>query len=199
MAREDGGTTDPEHDDNQGSIGTLEDYPLDEFDVDVVPGQRRGAHRVATPPLFAAVPWILGGLFVVALIVVLITFSGTWRDSGQAATTPTAKPKPAATKSAPAKAAPVVDKGVRLLVLNGTTRYRLDRDAKGRLVDAGWIVMDTGRNDSRDVQTTFVVYKDPTLKPTAEALVQFLGGGTVQPDPNLPEDMRVVLGSNYED
>lgn len=199
MSKESGGLT---------SVGTEvpdastsgADYSRDEFDVDVVPGQRRGAHRVASPPLVAALPWIFIGLFLLACVVVLATMYGGL--GAQRAAAPTATTSPSATASptaaaTEAAAGPEIDKGVQLLVLNGTRTSSLTDKASRRLRDDGWIVANSGSNSDRQVATTFVVYKDESLKDTAQALVDFLGGGGIQHDPALPEDMRVVLGKNY--
>lgn len=173
-------------------------YPRDEFDVDVVPGQRRGAHRSAPPAILAALPWVLVGLFVVACIVALITVVTPQPDVA-ASPTVTAQPTAsAAATTATEDPAADVDMGVRLLVLNGTRRTANLTAAKTKLTKAGWIVADTGRNDDRDVATTTVIYKSDSLKPTADALAAFLGNGAVALDPNLPEDMRVVIGENFE-
>ncbi len=172
------------------------EYPRDEFDVDVVPGQRRGAHRTAPPPLLAAMPWVLVGLFALACIVALFTVIN---PSDNVAAKPT--PRPTTTASAtptPTETVPEVDKGVRLLLLNGTRRSSNLTSARTKLVDDGWIVADTGRNEDRDVETTLVVYRTESLRPTADALAAFLGSGTVSFDPNLPEEMRVVIGENYK-
>ncbi len=204
-----------EHLNELTSVGTEVDdekhsYPRDEFDVDVVPGQRRGAHRVATAPLVAALPWILAGLFALAVIVTIVTAYSGFGSTAEApiVASHSASSKPTATASATGTATasasptatvpPDVDKGVQLLVLNGTYTNSLTRKATKKLRDDGWIVTDTANNDDRRVAETFVVYKDPTLKDTADALATFLGGGTTNLDTTLPEDMRVVLGQNFK-
>lgn len=179
---------------------TLEDaqYPRDEFDVDVVPGQRRGAHRAAAPPLLAMLPWLLVGLFVVACIVTLITFVGGLGRPDAAPTksaTATATASATPTTEAPPPA-PEIDKGVRLLVLNGTRTVRTSQ-VERRLTSDGWIVERASNNSDRNVAVTLVVYRTPDLAPTAEALVAFLGAGTAVQDPNLGEDMRVIIGKDY--
>lgn len=178
-----------------GAGHTIEAYPRDEFDVDVVPGQRRGAHRAATPTLFAVLPWLLVGLFVVACLVTLISFIGT----GSSQPTPTARPTkttPTAAATTEAPAPPEIDKGVRLLVLNGSRNVRTSSVTK-KLTDDGWIVADSGNNDERNIETSFVVYRSADLKDTAQALVDFVGGGTISEDASLPEDMRLVVGKSF--
>lgn len=173
------------------------EYPRDEFDVDVVPGQRRGAHRSAPPPVLAAVPWVLVGLFALACIVALITVVNPADDNPVAA--PTGRPAATQTPTeTPTEAAPEIDKGVRLLVLNGTRSNFNLTAARRKLVDDGWIVADTGRNEDRDLEDSLIVYRTESLRPTADALATFLGPATVAYDPGLPEEMRVVIGDNFE-
>lgn len=175
--------------------GTIE---RDEFDVDVIAGQRRGAHRAAATPLMAVLPWILGVIFLVAVVVTFVTMSGL---AGGGASTPTATPTPTptATPTPTPTAAPEVDKGVALLVLTGTRSSSVDNRVADKLVENGWIVKDTGSNDDRGLAQTLIVYKDEALAPTAQALAGELG---VTPafalDPNLDEDVRIVIGADYK-
>ncbi|MFV0460894.1 MAG: LytR C-terminal domain-containing protein [Actinomycetales bacterium] len=178
-----------------GQATAKTEYQLDEFDVDVVPGQRRGAHRAAPPAALAALPWVLVGVFVVACIVALMTFAGGVGSEPATTVTVTSTPTESAT---PTTVAPDVDRGVLLLVLNGTRSSSKLSDARKQLTDGGWIVDKTGNNEDRRMEQTLVVYKDESLQPTAQELVDFLGGGEIAEDPSLPEDMRVVIGANYD-
>lgn len=172
-------------------------YPRDEFDVDVVPGQRRGAHRAATPPVLAMLPWLLVAVFVIACLVTLVTFVG---GVGQpvATTSPTtsatATASPTTTVAPPPE--PNIDQGVRLVIYNGTRTVRASA-VETKLVKGGWIVDRTRNNSTRSVQNTVVAYKSPDLRETADALVAFLGAGITVEDPSMEEDMRILIGKDY--
>ena len=73
-------------------------YPPDEFDVDYEPGQRRGAHRTATPAVLEQLPWLVVALVAVVAVVaaiVLLTGGDDPEAGGPAPTT-------SATATAPA-------------------------------------------------------------------------------------------------
>lgn len=172
-----------------------DDIERDEFDVDVVAGQRRGAHRAAAPTWVAALPWMLGVLFVIAAIVTMLTLSGIGRHAPAASptTTPTATPTTAAPPPPPE-----VDLGASLVVLTGTSSSRIDNRVADTLTEAGWIVVGTGSNEDRELATSLIIYKDPTLEPTAQALKAQLGANAdLALDPTLSEDIRLVIGGDF--
>jgi hypothetical protein len=172
-----------------------DDVERDEFDVDVVAGQRRGAHRAAAPTWVAALPWVLWVLFVITAVVTMLTLSGIGRSAP--VTSPTATPTATPTSSAPPPP-PEVDMGAALVVLTGTSSSRIDNRVADSLTEAGWIVVGTGSNEDRELATSLIVYKDPSLEPTAQALKAQLGANAdLALDPGLSEDLRLVIGDDF--
>ena len=172
----------------------------DEFDVDVVPGQRRGSHRTQSPPAVVAVLAALVALLAVALIVTVVAMTGVGTPDPDDVVV-----APSPTEELPLQTAepiqPEVDKGASITVLNGTRVRNLGTRVKTELENDGWIVNRTGNNDDRALGATVVQYSDPELAQTAQALVDLLDGGTTQqvPEDDLraSEDLVVLLGRGY--
>lgn len=172
----------------------------DEFDVDVVPGQRRGAHRTQSPPALVAVLAALVALLVVALIVTVVAMTGVGTpDPDDVAVAPPPTEELPLQTAEPIQ--PEVDKGASITVLNGTRVRNLGTRVQTELENDGWIVNRTGNNDDRTLGATVVQYSDPELAQTAQSLVDLLDGGTTQqvPEDDLraSEDLVVLLGRSY--
>lgn len=172
----------------------------DEFDVDVVPGQRRGAHRTQSPPALVAVLAASVALVVLALIVTVVAMTGMGTPDPEDVVVAPSPPRELPLQTAE-PIQPEIDKGSSLTVLNGTRVRNLSTRVKGELENDGWIVNRTGNNEDRSLSATVVQYSDPELAQTAQALVDLLDGGTIQrvPEDDLraSEDLLVLLGRSY--
>lgn len=91
--------------------------------------------------------------------------------------------------------------GARIQVLNGTLRHQLAKLGAEDLRWQGLKIVDTGLADNPDyAETQIIVFND---RPVAlELLVKLLDvkpqNVLVQPDPNQPADIRVILGYDYD-
>lgn len=172
----------------------------DEFDVDLVPGQRRGAHRTQSPPIVVALLAVFVVLLIASLIISIVAIIGLPGARREAA------PPPSVTTTAqtPLQTAepiqPEIDKGASLTVLNGTRVSGVTRRVRDELKQDGWIVDRTANNSDRSMPTTVVQYADPSLEQTANALKDKLRGGVIQqvpPDDLEGADLRVIVGETY--
>lgn len=171
----------------------------DEFDVDLVPGQRRGAHRTQSSPVVVALVAVFGILLIASLIISVVAVVGLPGGKREVAPPPTTT-----TEAAPLQASepiqPDIDKGASLTVLNGTRVSGVTRRVRDELRKDGWIVDKSANNDDRSMPTTVVQYADPTLEQTANALKDKLGGGVLQKVPPSAldgADLRVIVGETY--
>ena len=171
----------------------------DEFDVDVVPGQRRGAHRTQSPPAVVAILAALAALLVVALIVTVIGMTGLGTPDPDEVAASASTSEPPAQTAEPIQ--PAIDQGASITVLNGTRLRNISTRVKLELENDGWIVNRTGNNEDRSLTSSVVQYSDPELAQTAQALVDALGGGVIQQvskdDLRENEDLRVIIGQTY--
>ncbi len=192
------------------------DYPTDDFDVDDEPGQRRGAHRTATPAVLEQLPFLVVALVVVVAIVVafgLLTGGddpgsaapagtpGASAGSDPAATGETSAPPaettaPPATSQPPATSspAPTADRSVPLVVLNGTSTTGLAGEVGAELEELGWTVETVG-NAPAPVEASVVLYSDPEQQATAEAVAADLDA-TAELDDSVDGQVVVVLGAD---
>ncbi len=176
-------------------------YPADEFDVDDEPGQRRGAHRTATPAVVEQLPFLLVALVVVIAVVVAFGLLTGGDDDGSAApagppsapagTDPAAPTDPAATTEPPpiSSPAPTADRAVPLVVLNGTDTAGLAAAVGEELEGLGWTV-ETVDNAPEPVEATVVRYSAAEQQATAEAVAADLEVTAEQDD---SADGRVVV------
>lgn len=192
------------------------DYPTDEFDVQGEPGQRRGAHRTATPAILEQLPFLVVALVVVVAIVVafgLLTGGddpsttapagtpGASAGSEPAATSETSAP-PAETTAPPATSEPPAtssaapaDRSVPLVVLNGTSTSGLAGEVGGELEELGWTVETVGNAPDQSVEATVVLYSDPEQQTTAEAVAADLDA-TAELDDSVDGQVVVVIGAD---
>jgi len=184
-----------------------------------VEASRRGAHRARPNPLTSVIP-VIAGMAVVVLVVVgaftLLGDRGGSEDPGTAAgAQPTTAPSasssaapsasasaPAATGSAsadPSAAAGEVDKTIELRVRNSISVGGLAARYSEQLQEDGWVVVETGDANQRDLATTRVYYGKTSQKPTADALVVALGFGEAKKSAaNAGEGITIVLGEDAD-
>lgn len=92
-----------------------------------------------------------------------------------------------------------VDTGALLAVLNATNTSGLAGGATARLREQGWTVVSTDNfRDGDAPEATTVYFASEELAATAEAVAQDLGGAQVEESTDLPADVTVVLGEDYE-
>ncbi len=179
-------------------------YPPDEFDVDYEPGQRRGAHRTATPAVLEQLPWLVVALVAVIAVVAAIVLltGGDDPEAGApspsssapatepastdpAATTPATTEPPATTTEPPATTsapAPTPDRSLELVVLNGTSTSGLGADVGDELTELGWTVGTVGNAPDKPVAATVVLWSSPEHQVTAEAVAAELDATAEQSD-----------------
>ena len=125
-------------------------------------------------------------------------------DPSAAASVPPSTPPPPPSTTAPPP--PVVDQAASAVVLNGGVNVPgVARGAADRLVTAGWTGIDPEQTANApefpNAPTTSVLYADPALQATAEALVAALGAGVAQQGDLAPyggtTQMVVVLGADF--
>ncbi|GAB2690102.1 LytR C-terminal domain-containing protein [Thalassiella azotivora] len=191
-------------------------YPPDEFDRVQGPPARRGAHRGRPSPVLAALPVVAVLAVVGGVAWGFSTLLGDGRvesaisapagdetvapapqdpatepapgtDPGTVAPEPTVEPTPTAT----------VDRDVTFRVLNSTTVGGLAARGAQALEDAGWTVSGTDNYRAGEMDTT-VFYNDPGLEATAAAIAEDLGGALTTLDPNLEDDLSVILGADFD-
>ena len=176
----------------------------DEFDVDPGDDVRRGAHRATLSPLVTGLPWLIGAVLSVAVVLGMYTLvgggdldlPGVSQDptaAGSEATTPATSPPP--TSAPPSTPAPTPDQSVELIVLNSTDTRGLASQAAEELEAKGWTVADVDNYSAGEPPTT-VFYATEELAVTAEAVAAVVGG-KVALDPEETESITVVIGSDY--
>lgn len=190
-------------------------YPPDEFDVEYETGQRRGAHRTATPAVLEQLPYLVVALVAVVAVVAAFGLLTGGDDPPAAAgsTTPTASEPatsdptgtdpapttepPASTEPPPTSAAPepTADRSVPLVVLNGTSTSGLAADVGDELEELGWTIGTVGNADDKPVETTVVLYSAADHQVTAEALAADLDA-VAELDEDAPGDVVVVIGTD---
>ncbi len=182
-----------------------EKYDTDEFDLDLGDDVRRGAHRATLSPLVTGLPWIIGAVLSLAVVVGMYTLVGggdldlpgvspdpTTPAAGGETTPATTAPPTSAPPSTPA---PTPDQSVELIVLNSTDTRGLASRAAEQLEGEGWTVADIDNYSAGEPPTT-VFYATEELAVTAEAVAAIVGGTTAL-DPEETEAVTVVLGSDY--
>lgn len=187
----------------------------DEFDVEPEPGVRRGAHRATLSPLVRALPWVLGALLAVAVVVAVVSFVGGGQvagvqgagrpvGSGESVTSEATASRSATASAsvppsgeAPSSGEPAgePDFGVGLAVLNGTATAGVAAGAATALEQQGWTVVEIADYPGGSARTT-VYYAAEALAVTAQAVAAEVGG-VAQLDPAQTDAIAVVLGDDY--
>ena len=183
-------------------------YETDEFDLDPADDVRRGAHRATLSPLVTGLPWIIGTVLSVAVVLGMYSLvgggdldlpgaapqgTGTSAGGGGApATTASVTPSTSAPPSTPP---PTPDHSVELIVLNSTDTRGLGSRAAEQLEGQGWTVADVDNYSAGEPPTT-VFYATEELAVTAEAVAAVVGGKATL-DPEETDSITVVLGSDY--
>ena len=198
-----------------------DEYPADEFDVDYPPGVRRGAHRTATPVVLEQLPWLLGALAVVVVLVLVVGYltGGGTPTAPLGSPSPSASPTdpaptdpaptdpaatsapptsdPAATSEPPATPTPTADRSLALVVLNGTGASGLAARVGEELEGLGWTVGELGNAVGDPLAQTVVRYAAPDQQATAAAVAADLGV-QAELDEGASSPVVVVVGQDRE-
>lgn len=99
--------------------------------------------------------------------------------------------------SEPATDEPEVNRRIALRVLNSTATKGLAARVQADIQSDGWQVDETGNSINRNLAVTKIYYGRNTTRPTAEALQQDLGYGSVVRDAGVAKaGLVVVLGQD---
>jgi hypothetical protein len=181
--------------------------------------ERRGAHRPPGLGPAGTIPWLVAAVAVVLIVVYATGWWGGGSDdggtnaassgavSGSSATKTagrTATTKPSSTPTSTPKGSTTtvtatVDHSQPVTVLNATKRSGMAAGAANKLKNAGWTIRSTG-NYSAGVDVTTVFYGRSSLKATADAVAEDLGGSAVSRESADFGSGRLtaVLGADYQ-
>lgn len=173
-------------------------YPKDRFDDIPSSLDRRGAHRAPRTrgDKIAAWLWGLGTVIVLVAIGLFAMFAiDNMVSFEQAAPTPTPTETVPAEEQ-PAPVAPALDPDIPVTVLNGTALAGVAGGFGDDLEAAGWDVVSRDDADNENYATTSVFYGAAGDEAAALQIVQDLGGGTAELDPNQapPGTITVIVG-----
>lgn len=179
----------------------------DRFDALKREPGRVGSHR---GPVRRGGGWLGLGLFLVGLIVItsvgLFVVDRIVRDTGQAdqgldfnfpflpELVPT--PTPSETPPPPVVTDPAiaVERGLSIMVLNGTPVTGLQNVVGDELVATGWPIGTRARAGDTDVLDTVVYYADPANADVARGIAEVLGYGEAREvDPNIYPGQSIVI------
>ncbi|HWL02722.1 MAG TPA: LytR C-terminal domain-containing protein [Microbacteriaceae bacterium] len=179
----------------------------DRFDALKREPGRVGSHR---GPVRRGGGWLGLALFLVGLIVItaggLFVVDRVMRD-----TSPTGQgldfnfpflpelvptPTPSETPPPPVVSDPAiaVERGLTIMVINGTPVTGLQNTVGDELLNAGWPIGTRARAGDSDVLDTIVYYADPANADIARGLVEILGFGEAKEvDPNVYPGQSIVI------
>jgi hypothetical protein len=166
---------------------------------------RVGAHRGKRP---RGGGWI--GFLVALLAIAVLTFGGLFAVSRLMGVTidlgfyipiiNTPTPEPTFTPPPPVVTNPAdidPERGVTIIVLNGTPVTGLQTTVADELAAEGWPILTKTNAGSRDIEETVVYYSDPADEDVARGLVEALGVGEIAavPADTYPgASVTIVLG-----
>lgn len=179
----------------------------DRFDALKREPGRVGSHR---GPVRRGGGWLGLALFLVGLIIItaggMFVVDRIMRDTsptGQGLDfnfpflpdlVPTPPPSEAPPPPVVTDPAVAVERGLRVMVLNGTPVTGLQNAVGDELANLGWPIATRARAGSSDVLDTIVYYADPANADIARGIVETIGFGEAREvDPNVYPGMNVIV------
>lgn len=193
------------------------DYPHPEDEYDALGADRtpQGVHRASVPRWRTALPFIVALILAPALAYLGVSYLSTVRlpapatattaasaqpsEDPSAEASPTAEPtsEPTPTPTPTPTETSLVQRGVPVFVLNGTTQAGLAATATAALTADGFTDVTADDYGNRLPTVSTVYYNNADLADTAAQVGQLLGIGQLLELADATDSIAVVLRSDY--